>query len=91
MIIAPETLADTIKETVASLLEHDRKMTPQAALYAEKAGGFQCRTCAHSVPMNATHGRCAVVSVTVSLDNGCCAVWAPNKTMLHLYQEKDAV
>lgn len=91
MILAPEMLADTIKETVESLLQHDRKMTPQAALYAEKAGGFQCRTCAHSVPMNASHGRCAVVSVTVSLDTGCCAAWTPDKTMLHLYQEPEVV
>lgn len=91
MIIAPEMLGDTIRETVDSLLQHDRKMTPQAALYAEKAGGFQCRTCAQSVPMNATHGRCAVVSVTVNLDNGCCAVWTADKRQLHLYQEPEAV
>ena len=90
MLIAPELLADTIKDTVASLLEHDCKMSPQAALYAEKQGGFQCRTCRNAVPVNATHGRCAVVSTTISLDNGCCAVWSPDPAQLHLYQEKEA-
>ncbi len=89
MIIAPELLSETIKDTVQSLLEHDRKMTPHAALYAEKHGGFQCRTCRNAVPVNATHGRCAVVSVTIHLDNGCCAAWTADPAQLHLYQEKD--
>jgi hypothetical protein len=90
MILAPETLGDTIRETVESLLAHGSKASPGAFLYAEKRGGFECRTCCYAVPQNATHGRCAVVSVTISLDNGCCVAWAANKALLHLYQEKDA-
>ena len=90
MIIAPEMLGDTIRETVESLLQHDRKASPHAMLYAEKAGGFSCRTCQYAVPQNATHGRCAVVSVTVSLDNGCCSAWSADKRQLHLYQEPEA-
>ncbi len=79
MILAPELLADTIRETTQSLLSHDRKMSPHAALYAEKSGGFQCRTCCYSVTVNETHGRCAVVSTTISLYSGCCSLWDANK------------
>lgn len=45
MILAPETLGETIRETAQSLAEHGQKMTPQSALYAEKSSGFECRSC----------------------------------------------
>lgn len=89
MILAPETLGTTIRETVESVLEYERKASPNAFLYAEKLGGFQCRTCRYAVPQNATHGRCAVVIGTIHLEQGCCVAWTADPKQLHLYQEKD--
>ena len=91
MILAPETLGDTIRDTVESLLAHGSKASPGAFLYAEKRGGFECRTCCYAVPQNATHGRCAVVSTTINLDDGCCIGWTPDPRQLHLYQEKESL
>ena len=51
MILAHETLGDTIRDTVESLLAHDQKASPDAFLYAEKRGGFECRTCCVAVPI----------------------------------------
>jgi hypothetical protein len=87
--VPAEMLGNAIRETIENLFEQDRKATPGAMLYAEKQGGFQCRTCCYSVPVNATHGRCAVVSATIHLDEGCCVGWAPDPRQLHLYQEKE--
>lgn len=90
MFIASALLGETIRETVDRLLTQDHKASPNAVLYAEKLGGFQCRTCRYSVPRNATHGRCAVVSVMISLDTGCCVAWTADPRQLHSYQEKEA-
>ena len=87
LTLAPEALGETIREVADALLAHDRKVSPSAVLYAEKRGGFACRTCRYAVAQNATHGRCAVVAVTVHLDDGCCALWDADPVQLHLYRE----
>jgi hypothetical protein len=87
LTFAPEALGETIREVTAELLAHDRKITQGAALYVEKRGGFQCGTCRYAVPVNATHGRCAIVTGTIHLTDGCCAAWMPDETQLHLYRE----
>lgn len=90
VILTPDLLGEQLRGFTQQLMADHQTLTPQAALYAEKPGGFQCRTCCHAVPVNASHGRCILVCTTVSLDNGCCALWDANKALLHLYQEKDA-
>ena len=90
LTLAPEALGETIRELADELLAHDRKVTPHAALYAEKAQGFECRTCKYAVPQNATHGRCAIVSTTIHLDEGCCAMWDASPEKLHLYRQPEA-
>ena len=85
--VAPEALGETIREISAALLAQERKMTQGAALYREKRGGFQCGTCRMAVPVNATHGRCAIVVGTIHLADGCCAAWAPDEAQLHLYRQ----
>lgn len=89
MILAPEMLGETIRETAESLLAHDRKASPGALLYARKVGGFQCRTCKYAIAQNATHGRCAIMTSTISLDEGCCVAWTADPKQLHLYQEEE--
>jgi hypothetical protein len=89
VILAPELLGDTIRETTQSLVAHERKASPQALLYAEKAGGFSCRTCTYATPVNQTHGKCVIMTGTISLDTGCCAAWQADRKQLHLYHEPD--
>ena len=88
--VAPETLGIVIEDTARQLALRGERISPQAALYCEKTGGFECGTCAHMTPVNATHGRCALVATTVHVTDGCCVMWAPNTDMLHLYREKTA-
>lgn len=86
--VLPATLGATVLATAAALVASKMQMSPQAALYCEKAGGFQCGTCTHSTAINATHGRCEIVAITVHLVEGCCIAWAPDEAQLHLYREK---
>ena len=85
-IVASE-LGNIIRATAETLLSIGHRIEPQQALYAEKTGGFQCGTCANSVAVNATHGRCSVVQGTVHMQEGCCAMWLPDTKQLHLYRE----
>lgn len=84
--VPPEMIGSAINEAVESLVTHDRKASRQAFLYAEKSNAFQCRSCQYAVPVNATHGRCVVVSGSINLDEGCCVGWSPNTRQLHLYR-----
>lgn len=87
-MLPPEMLGHAIMEVAETLVERGEQITPQAALYCEKMGGFQCRTCKYATAVNATHGRCAIMLGTINLDEGCCAAWTPDKEQLHLYREK---
>ncbi len=86
--ILPATLGATIRATARELALSDEKASPEAVLYAEKAGGFSCRTCVYVHAVNATHGRCDIMVGMVSLDEGCCAAWDPDPGQLHLYREQ---
>ena len=88
--LPPELLGEAIRAVEQDLLTHERKVSPQAALYAEKQSGFQCRTCVYAVSVNATHGKCAVMSGTIHLNDGCCAMWQADPEQLHLYREPHA-
>ncbi len=85
--VLPITLGATIKATARELALGSEKATPEALLYAEKADGFQCRSCEHATALNATHGRCAIMQGSISLDEGCCAAWGASKEKLHLYRD----
>jgi len=84
--LLPRTLGETIKATAESLANSGEQVPPQVLLYAEKQGGFSCRTCLYAGPQNATHGRCVIMQGTISLDTGCCAAWQANPAQLHLYK-----
>jgi hypothetical protein len=90
VILAPELLGETIRATAQSLVTHERKVSPAALLYAEKAGGFSCRTCCYATAVNQTHGKCLILTGTIALDTGCCAAWEADKAQLHLYHAPDA-
>lgn len=85
--IDPRNIGATIRDTTRVLVESQQQIAPQKALYAEKADGFQCRTCRYSTPTNATHGHCQVMLGTIHLDHGCCALWDADTAKLHLYRE----
>lgn len=88
--VAPEMLSAVIEDTARQLLMRREQVSAQAVLYCEKTGGFQCGTCQHSTPLNATHGRCHVVAQTVHLTDGCCVLWSPDIRQLHLYRQPEA-
>ena len=85
--VAPNDLGHLIHEVVEELVQSGTQMTKQAALYCEKRRGFQCSTCTYATPVNATHGKCAILQGTIHLEEGCCVAWAPNRDLLHLYRE----
>jgi len=85
--ILPETLGATIKATARELAQSAQKSSPANILYAEKVGGFSCRTCSYVHAVNATHGKCDIMIGVVSLDDGCCAAWDASKEKLHLYRD----
>ena len=85
--VLPSTLGATVRATADELKHSEAKAHPSALLYAEKAGGFQCRTCWYAQPTNATHGKCEVIQGTIHLDNGCCVAWDANLDQLQLYRE----
>lgn len=84
--VPPEMIGSAITEAVESLVHHERKVSRQAFLYAEKGQAFQCRSCQYAIPQNATHGRCVLVTGRIHLDEGCCVGWTPNVRLLHLYR-----
>ena len=79
-------LGGLIRQVAAQAVEETQPLSPAAALYCEKREGFQCGTCCYVTPVNATHGRCAVVAGTVHLAEGCCALWDADTAQLHLYR-----
>lgn len=85
--LPPEMLGTAIRAVEEELLAHERKVSPAAALYVQKQGGFQCRTCRYALALNATHGKCTVMTGTIHLDDGCCVMWQADPAQLHLYQE----
>ena len=85
--ILPDTLGATITATARELAQSEHKSTPANILYAEKVGGFSCRTCTYVHAVNATHGRCDIMIGMVSLDEGCCACWVADAKQLHLYKD----
>lgn len=89
MIVAPEMLGSMVRETVEGLVQHERKASRHALLYAVKPGGFSCRTCKYSTPANATHGKCMILTGTINLDEGCCMAWDADPKLLHLYEEPE--
>lgn len=86
--VLPTTLGATIHATAQALLQSPDKAEPSTLLYAEKDGGFQCRTCTYAIATNATHGRCKIMQGSIHLDDGCCAAWEPDTMQLHLYREQ---
>ncbi len=90
LTLMPEQLGESIRDVAEELFAHERKMSPQAALYCEMRGGFSCRTCRYAVAQNATHGRCAIMAGSIQLDDGCCALWDASTEKLHLYREPGA-
>jgi hypothetical protein len=86
--VLPETLGATIKATARELAVRDEKAAPETLLYAEKAGGFSCRTCKYATAVNVTHGRCAIMQGSINLDEGCCAAWDASWEKLHLYRDQ---
>ena len=89
LTIYPETLGATVKALARDLARDGEQLPQPALLYAEKAGGFQCRTCAWATAVNATHGRCQIMEGTVHLDEGCCLAWEADRAKLHLYREHE--
>jgi hypothetical protein len=85
--VLPVTLGETVRATAQGLKTGDERAAPQALLYAEKRGGFSCRTCRYVHAQNATHGKCAIMAGTVHLDEGCCCAWDADTAQLHLYRE----
>jgi hypothetical protein len=80
-------LGATVKATVEALVASGEQTEPQVLLYAEKKHGFSCATCVYATPVNATHGKCRILTTTIHLDDGCCIGWQANPDMLHLYRE----
>lgn len=80
------SLGDTIRATAIHAADAGQPLTPDAALYCEKPGGFQCGTCLYVTRANATHGKCGIVEGTVHLVEGCCAMWDADPEQLHLYR-----
>lgn len=85
--VEPMQLGDVIREVERDLRESGDQIAPSAALYAEKRGSFQCGTCCYVTPVNATHGKCQLLTGSVHLDEGVCVMWSPDRTQLHLYRE----
>lgn len=85
--LAPESLGSTVMAVAEYLQSEHGQVSPLAALYCEKVGGFQCATCRHSTPVNATHGRCELVATVVNQQEGCCVMWSPDPEQLHQYRE----
>jgi hypothetical protein len=85
--IQPAMLGATVKAIAKSLHKSGQQLEPPSLLYAEKRGGFSCRTCEYAKPTNATHGRCDIMIGTINLDEGCCLAWAADPVQLHLYRE----
>ena len=83
----PDTLGATVRATAAALEAQTRQTTMPAVLYAEKRGGFQCRTCRYARPTNAARGRCLIVAGAIHLDDGVCCCWDADPAQLHLYRE----
>ncbi len=88
--IPAEMLGAVVQESLQALQRTHEQVQPQALLYAEKRGGFQCRTCCYATARNGTHGHCAVVQGTIHLDDGCCIGWIPDPVQLHLYRAPEA-
>ena len=86
--IDPTQLGVVVRATAELLITTEKQIAPQDALYAEKSNAFQCRTCRYAVAVNATHGRCQIMTETVHLDEGCCAMWDADKEQLQLWRER---
>ena len=85
--VLPATLGATVRATAEALKEGKAQARPETMLYVEKRGGFSCRTCLYSTPVNATHGECSILEGTIHLDEGCCVAWDADPDLLHLYRE----
>lgn len=84
----PAQIGATVQYVAETLATTGAQVPPQALLYAAKQGGFQCGTCAYATALNATHGRCALISgLHVHLQDGCCIAWKPDTSQLHRYDE----
>lgn len=86
--IRPAELGETITTIATLLVDTGAKTSPASLLYAEKRGGFQCRTCTYALATNATHGRCAIMDGGIHLDEGCCAAWSADRAQLQLWRER---
>ena len=85
--IAPEQLGDIIREATDCLVAKSEQVAPHAFLYAEKTGGFQCRSCCWAIATNSTHGKCKIMQGTIDLDCGCCIAWKADLSQLQLHKE----
>ena len=91
MVDVATQLGLIVRQVAAQAADEGQPLSPAAALYCEKREGFQCGTCCYVTPVNATHGRCAVVTVTVHLTEGCCVLWDADTAQLHLYRSPEQV
>jgi len=85
--VEPSQVGEIIREVAQDLQQSGQKIGPAAARYVEKRNGFECATCTFVTPVNATHGRCALVETMVHLQDGLCVLWEPDPKQLHLYKE----
>lgn len=76
-----------VRWVVQGLVESGETTSRTALLYAEKPGGFQCRSCRYAQARNATHARCTLLDGSVHLDNGCCVGWEADLTQLQTHRE----
>lgn len=82
-----DSIGASIRATASTIASSGDRVPQTIFLYAEKRGGFSCRTCRYAIAQNATHGRCAILDGVIHLDNGCCAGWDADKDQLMLYKE----
>ena len=90
-VMQPGQLGHMIEDTARDLVQDGQQLAPGDALYCEKRGGFQCRSCRYVSPTNQSYGHCQVVQGSIHLDDGCCVLWSPDPGQLHLYRDARTV
>jgi hypothetical protein len=80
--------AEALTNLVQELVLTHSQMPPNALLYAEKPGGFQCATCryAHRIEVDG-QGTCQVMTGPIDLVAGCCVLWDADPNQLQAVEE----
>jgi hypothetical protein len=80
--------AEALTNLVQELRMTHSQMPPNALLYAEKAGGFQCGSCRHAIRGDVDgKGTCQVMTGPIDLHEGRCVLWAADPNQLQAVEE----